>query len=145
MKPFLLLALIVILTTGFSACNDSNPSISGGNDAVTPITSTVEPDAVQAVLATEQPTVLFFKSKFCKDCKAMTPIMQTVATEFPSVDVRYIYMSSENTTDQALIDLYNPVVVPTIVTLKADGTEATTIIGRASQADLTDSFKQLTL
>ncbi|MEM0952198.1 MAG: thioredoxin family protein [Cyanobacteria bacterium P01_H01_bin.74] len=102
----------------------SQPDLSGIKEvspkALKPLLQTVNPAST--------PTVLFFNSKFCYDCKKMKPVIQQLADENQASLVVYpIDLLAPQKSDAPIISAIRPVTVPTLVFI-SETTKITTVL-----------------
>jgi thioredoxin 1 len=78
----------------------------------------------------------YYSADWCKNCKPVTPILEEIARENPTVQFRYI------DTEYALAEMYNNGVrsVPTVI-IKKDGVETARFVGIQSKSTYEAAIK----
>lgn len=90
-----------------------------------------------------KPVVLVFKSKYCLDCKILEPRVIKVSQHHPKVAVLFMDLFAPEPAHKAAINLFRPVVTPTVIGLTAQPKQISRQADVLSEAQLETLFKQV--
>ncbi len=68
-----------------------------------------------------KPLLVEFKSKFCLDCKRMTPILNKLFPHYSQMETRIYDIKNDRAKNQAVFNAFNPSIVPIIVFIDGNG------------------------
>lgn len=132
-------------TSPSQATSQSTPNVN--------IDETIELNSVNTVAANElikwmpqlldQPVVIAFKSKYCHDCQQMAPILQSLSEDHPGIDYLAIDVMRDKKEFGAVINAFEPSVVPVTLFIQRGGKVVATLTGLQDKDALSPYFSTL--
>jgi thiol:disulfide interchange protein len=106
---------------------------------------TPAPSAVLAAIPElkTQPVLLEFRTRLCRDCQALAPVLQALAKQHPDVRVLVYDVETSREKRPAIFELFQPVTVPTLVGLNQQGQVKQVLYERPDDAALQNLMTQL--
>lgn len=98
-----------------------------------PAAQAADADAVRAVLASGQPTLLEFGADTCTQCKRMQTVLQALKPRFEG---RAQVVAIDVNRSPELAQAHRIMVIPTVVLFDAQGKEAGRLFGFQAEDDL---------
>lgn len=94
--------------------------------------------------ANGKPQIIKFSSTMCLECKEVEKVFKEIMPKYgDKIVYTEIIVDSRNDMKNALIKKYNVTLVPTVIMLNSDGTQARRIEGAVSAEEMDDCVKGL--
>jgi thiol:disulfide interchange protein len=95
--------------------------------------------------AQAQPVVLEFRTRLCADCKALAPVLEHVAKNYPKVKLWVYDLGADRATNPAVFNAFQPVTVPVLLGIAPGGNITGVLQTDITEAKLRGLFDKLAL
>ena len=101
-------------------------------------------DSGSVAKASGMPQVIKFSSSMCLECKQVEKIFDEIMPKYKNnIEYKQVIVDSRKDMNNPLIKKYKVTLVPTVVMLNSDGSQAQSIVGAVSKEEYEDCIKGL--
>ncbi len=105
----------------------------------------VSAEKIKALFPGTQGKPLFveFKSKYCLDCKRMTPLLEGLFPSYPEMETHIYDIKADAKKNSAVFDAFKPSIVPILLFIQPDGSTQEVFYGYHPKAELKKALDRL--
>ncbi len=151
LRLFSLLVFVVVMILALLAWQyagqNTLPNTTSTNDAALFVgLRNVPPQEVHAALPAleNKPSVVYFTSKFCLECKKLTPTLEALLKDYPQIHYKKFDILEDKKRFAKVFSTFKPVTVPTIVLISPAGKIQNVLYNEQPRQKVQTALDQLT-